>query len=574
MKSMLNLWKNESIKLFCQTANRVILIITLVLSVLLPVAVSAISNVSEDDYFIHEDYRDMAEDTPDYADKVYFLAMADVYEFFENGEIPDWKRQEYYSEYQNAVLKKYVCEGVINGRIDAETACNYYPELFYGGYEIYYGNDDGIYVQDTTLDETEDAITPEEIDFEGSLKEAEESMAQLEKQITEESFTQYASNSSESAKLQLKDAKLLLKEVGTDFDAGNATLGELNSQKLTVEDLEFTVNIYEAMSDASENNEAWMMKTVLNVLPWVRNQLVSNFIVDEEEYLSELSEYNDTTYGEYVENCKKEQGFAREALITIQYAFENEIPLPQVYENSTKSVVLTSLSGFASVIILVMVILTANTVAGEYSQGTVRLLLIRPRTRIKIIFSKFLALFTTGATVSVLSYIVIYLTSIIINGVGDAFASDLMYSSHVIEIAPVLYSGLKYFLSIFSGILLIAFAFLMAVVTKKAMLSILLPLIISFSSFVIQILSVVLIDKYPFIKFTVMPYLDLGNYLSSPIARYTGDSSIIDAVFGGVSELFMSAGINLILGIIIIAVYILVLFTVSFAVFRKQQIKS
>lgn len=188
-EKQLNLWKNESIKLFCQTANRVILIITLVLSVLLPVAVSAISNVSEDDYFIHEDYRDMAEDTPDYADKVYFLAMADVYEFFENGEIPDWKRQEYYSEYQNAVLKKYVCEGVINGRIDAETACNYYPELFYGGYEIYYGNDDGIYVQDTTLDETEDAITPEEIDFEGSLKEAEERMAQLEKQITEESFT-------------------------------------------------------------------------------------------------------------------------------------------------------------------------------------------------------------------------------------------------------------------------------------------------------------------------------------------------------------------------------------------------
>lgn len=578
MSGIINLWRNECIKLFRQTANRVIIIIALVLSIILPFAASAVSRTTFSYDQSSEDFMMYYEECEDELDKVDFLASAQVQQFYETNELAEWKKDKFYNGLRQAYLLKNVCEAVLDGKVDKQQAYDMYAYLFESELDAVY--DPEIIVQDEYFAKSYDVYEQETvdadlIDFQSFLDHANERIAENEKALPEMTIKDYANGIVKSYEEQLKEEKLLLNELNTMYEDDKTTLTMVNQQKLTIEVLEFEISISKALADTDTENEDWMFDAMSGSVTAAKQSLLSNFPVDKETYLEEYANFSDKTYDEYVEECERQQSYAREALIMIQYSFENGIPLPNSVEHSTKQIVHFCLGGLSSIVVIVMVVITATTIAGEYSQGTIRLLLIRPRTKTKIILSKFLALLTAGVLLTVVGFILVYLVSVLVNGINDIFVVDLMYSSRVIEINAIVYSIVKLFLPVFSGILLIALAFMMAVVTRKAMLSIVLPVIISMSSVIVQILSVVGIEKYPFLKMTVLPYLDLGNYLVSPLSTFSGDMSIVEMLFGGMSSmLFSSAGISLLYGVIVVAVHILILFIVSFVVFKRQEIKN
>ncbi|MFP3340564.1 ABC transporter permease subunit, partial [Micrococcus sp. SIMBA_131] len=73
------------------------------------------------------------------------------------------------------------------------------------------------------------------------------------------------------------------------------------------------------------------------------------------------------------------------------------------------------------------IIIGAGVIAGEYSWGTIKLLLIRPASRTKILASKFIA----TLLFALLSLVILYISSFIIGGLFLGFnAVDQPYLTY------------------------------------------------------------------------------------------------------------------------------------------------
>ena len=85
---------------------------------------------------------------------------------------------------------------------------------------------------------------------------------------------------------------------------------------------------------------------------------------------------------------------------------------------------------------------------------------------------------------------------------------------------------------------------------------------------VVQTLALSLIEKFSFLRFTVLPYLNLGNLLVSPVDRLIYRPMIFSP------DAAVYSDISLLAGVIIIALHTLAMYIIALAVFRKKEIKS
>ena len=175
---------------------------------------------------------------------------------------------------------------------------------------------------------------------------------------------------------------------------------------------------------------------------------------------------------------------------------------------------------------------------------------------------------TCAILISIVGFVLVYGISIALFGVSDAFVPELMYSSGVIEVPALVYGALKLILPLFSGIFIISIAFMMATVTEKIAVAAVLPFIVDMFSGVVQTIALSLIEKFSFLRFTVLPYLNLGNLLVSPVDRFTYRPMIFSP------DAAVYSDISLLAGVIIIALHTLAMYIIALAVFRKKEIKS
>lgn len=565
---MLGLWKNESIKIFRPVANKIILIIA-VLLIAVPPCFNYIISKSENDGY--DAYYYVPDDDADADVKVYFYAERDTENFFRDNGISEesWRYSRYCGNYRDLKMKQYACEEITSGRTDAQTVASLFGWLFETPSETDVYTEDGmLHDGPAAVSPSYEEITADDIDFAKELEKAKADLAELEYNITEQSVKEYAQSRADSAKKTLEAAKLQRAEASTNYGDGknSAYLGAFNRAKADVEIAEYQISAYKAFAEADKDEEDWMFSEIEGCLPMVFSTLRESCVEDEKTFISEDS--GDRTYEQYKRECEKTQSRAREAAITVQYSLDNKIPLSDYVQNSTKSTVYGSLGTAAAITVIVMIIITVTLIAGEYSNGTIRLLLIRPKTRSKIIISKFLALMTCAILISIVGFVLVYGISIALFGVSDAFVPELMYSSGVIEVPALVYGALKLILPLFSGIFIISIAFMMATVTEKIAVAAVLPFIVDMFSGVVQTLALSLIEKFSFLRFTVLPYLNLGNLLVSPVDRFIYRPMIFSP------DAAVYSDISLLAGVIIIALHTLAMYIIALAVFRKKEIKS
>ncbi len=568
MKGMLGLWKNECIKIFRPVANKIILIIA-VLLIAVPPCFNYIISKSENDGY--DAYYYVPDDDADADVKVYFYAERDTENFFRDNGISEesWRYSRYCGNYRDLKMKQYACEEVTSGRTDAQTVASLFGWLFETPSETDVYTEDGmLHDGPAAVSPSYEEITADDIDFAKELEKAKADLAELEYNITEQSVKEYAQSRADSAKKTLEAAKLQRAEASTNYGDGknSAYLGAFNRAKADVEIAEYQISAYKAFAEADKDEEDWMFSEIEGCLPMVFSTLRESCVEDEKTFISEDS--GDRTYEQYKRECEKTQSRAREAAITVQYSLDNKIPLSDYVQNSTKSTVYGSLGTAAAITVIVMIIITVTLIAGEYSNGTIRLLLIRPKTRSKIIISKFLALMTCAILISIVGFVLVYGISIALFGVSDAFVPELMYSSGVIEVPALVYGALKLILPLFSGIFIISIAFMMATVTEKIAVAAVLPFIVDMFSGVVQTIALSLIEKFSFLRFTVLPYLNLGNLLVSPVDRFIYRPMIFSP------DAAVYSDISLLAGVIIIALHTLAMYIIALAVFRKKEIKS
>jgi ABC-2 type transport system permease protein len=199
--------------------------------------------------------------------------------------------------------------------------------------------------------------------------------------------------------------------------------------------------------------------------------------------------------------------------------------LPPV-EDATLWGFIESMSNLIIIISLFAIVLGGGMIATEFSEGTIKLLLIRPSKRWKILLSKY---------ISVLFYIllmlgILFAASFIIGGTLFSFAGvNLPYvnnaSGHITEISMISHILVVYGYACVNLIMMVTLAFMISSVFRSSSLAIGVGVFLMF----VGNLLVSLLSQFNWSKYILFANIDLKQYSAGtpPVAGMTLNFSII-----------------------------------------------
>ena len=128
---------------------------------------------------------------------------------------------------------------------------------------------------------------------------------------------------------------------------------------------------------------------------------------------------------------------------------------------------------FSMIVALFGVLLGGWLIASEYQQGTIRLLMIRPKTRIKILSAKFVA----ALLISTFVYLTGSLLNFVTNGICYGFA-DYAFPNYSVTGATgfIAYYLPKLLICVIPIVFAFTIAFMLSVVVKNIAVSIIVPI--------------------------------------------------------------------------------------------------
>jgi ABC-2 type transport system permease protein len=199
------------------------------------------------------------------------------------------------------------------------------------------------------------------------------------------------------------------------------------------------------------------------------------------------------------------------------------------------------------------VIIAADSVAGEFSGGTIKLLLIRPASRTKILLSKYISVF--GFLLFLM--VVLFVTSFIWSGLMYGFGSSAeLYRyigkgnvNHEISVASQAFRSYGY--NSILMIMILSLCFMVSSVFRSSAIAITLSIV---SIFVGGIVGGI-ISQYSWAKYYLFLNVDLSVYLTDRIP-------------------VEGSGMTLQFSIIILLVYFLIFNALSWYVFKKRDVAS
>ncbi|WP_078378777.1 ABC transporter permease [Sutcliffiella halmapala] len=208
--------------------------------------------------------------------------------------------------------------------------------------------------------------------------------------------------------------------------------------------------------------------------------------------------------------------------------------------------------GIGVLVTLFSVIICSGNVAAEFSDGTIKQLLIRPHKRWAILLSKYIALVLYSLLLCLVLIVSGYLVGLILFGSGDFNAKIYEMGLTGQKEAVV---GTQFFLKMLYSLpsLLIAMtiAFMLSTLFKSQALAVGIGIFVLFISSTLGGIILFLAEKYTWAKFLIFPHMDLGIYALQ-------DTILQD--------------ITLPISLAILAVYYVIFMTVTFVFFQKRDI--
>ncbi|TVY07008.1 ABC transporter permease [Paenibacillus cremeus] len=203
------------------------------------------------------------------------------------------------------------------------------------------------------------------------------------------------------------------------------------------------------------------------------------------------------------------------------------------------------------VVTVLTVIISGESVAGEYTDGTIKLLLIRPVSRTKILFSKYIA----SIMFSVLLFSVLFVSAFIVSGVihgfhdlgvSYVFASNdgIVHETNIVQhaISTYLYQAVQM-------VMVVTLSFMISVLSRSSAFAIALSIGTMFAGTSI----VGFLSQFQWAKFYLFENTDLTQFL-------TGSPNI--------------PGMTMLFSITMIAVYFILFHVLAWAVFKKRDITA
>ena len=210
----------------------------------------------------------------------------------------------------------------------------------------------------------------------------------------------------------------------------------------------------------------------------------------------------------------------------------------------------TQTSGLISLVSLLSIIISAGIVAGEFITGTIKLLLIRPLKRWKVLLSKYITvlIFALGG-LSIL-FSASFLVGGLFYGFSGANQPYLSYiNGNVTEVNMVGHIVSTYAYACVDLLMMVTFAFMISTVFRNNALSIGLSIFLMFTGDVL----VSLLSKFSWVKYIIFANTDLTQYAKGiPLVE----------------------GMTMRFSLIVLTVYFIVFIATSWLFFSKRDISE
>ncbi|NLJ40566.1 MAG: ABC transporter permease subunit [Clostridiales bacterium] len=395
------------------------------------------------------------------------------------------------------------------------------------------------------------------------IEEAEEKIMTLNNVIETNDFSKYIDlriiqerDNIEDLKEQIAAQEEIIVDNPSQEEGINDYIESMKKQINFIETSTIPTLEYRLEKNIIPGEDIWQ-NAALNDIEWRRNDLMYRDIMSEEDFVKErylIEQYK--TYRAYRDAMQAEIDELNNQIIIAQKSLDANKPDMKFVPTAARQKTASNLS-YSILVALFSVLLGGWLMASEFQQGTIRLLMIRPKTRTKILMSKFIAAFL----ISLIIYVGGSLLNLVANGAFFGFA-DFSYPNFTIsgEIGFFAYYLPKFIACIMPIIFGFALSFLLSVLIKNAAVAIVIPIALFLGSNIVLPLFAYRGGVGKWLAYTPIPYMDISSFF--------GDYSVVKyAVQNGIP-------ISLGYGIILLSVLAIVSILLSIFTFRRRDITN
>lgn len=278
------------------------------------------------------------------------------------------------------------------------------------------------------------------------------------------------------------------------------------------------------------------------------NSALENYKAKSRE-INEKEENKDKL--EYLE--KQELNESIEKREISKYILENNVNINKT--NDLRGLLKNLFSEYGLFIIVMVIMIAGTIVSEEFNKGTIKLLLVKPYSRKKILLSKFITVLIMIA----FSIMAIVLMELVVGGIIFGFDSlsipvlEYNFNTQSLEQINIFaYLGIQILTQLPMIVLLATLAFCLSSIFTNSPIAIILPLLGFMGGDIIN--QLVIQFKVEFMKFFVSMNWNFNEYL-----------------FGNLPKM---EGMTLRFSIVICLVYFLIMIIPTFMIFKRKNIKN
>lgn len=358
-----------------------------------------------------------------------------------------------------------------------------------------------------------------------------------------------------------------LKEVQAQYDEMVTYLNQGDWQYFAKQELAQTneqIQMVKQQLEADQENRE--LKAQLKNLELTRDvariRLEKNIKYGEETYpsiaLSRYKEYQAQAYQyETEDNLSYQEQKDRDSVLEKASLYAYDVEHDTEFQNTATAnyQMQNSISSYIILIVLVVVIIAGATISDEFSKGTIKLLLVRPYSRTKILLSKLIAVFASMVIVTAFILLLQFIIGGFVFGFHTYHLNIMQFDfnqNSVISINLLLYVLLTFVCQLPVLLLIGMLAFALGTIFLSSPLAIALPIFGYMGSEMINMAALQM--GWDWIRYFVTPNWNLTQYL-----------------FGGLPVM---EGTTPVFSLIVCAIYFAIMLAVSIVVFKKRNIKN
>ncbi len=270
-------------------------------------------------------------------------------------------------------------------------------------------------------------------------------------------------------------------------------------------------------------------------------QMKENLVFSKQELESIKDDKDMATYRESLERN----------IAIDEYRLEHNIP-PSDAEDKNVWLFLNDMVSVIDFLSIFTIIVAAGIVANEFSNGTIKLLLIRPVSRVKILVSKYVSVMLFSALLVGLAFILSFIVGVLLFGFGDVGPELLYRDGTVIEMNRLTYAMLYFSLSSVGLIMLTTMAFMISTAFRNSSLAIGISIFLLLMGSAFTALLAMVFDG---VKYILFANLDLMGYITG-------------------NQVFDFDGGSLTFSLVILAVYFVLFHIIAFLFFTKRDVAA